>query len=161
MGKGFVLSKICYVVCIGMLQPSVDVRVTVQNIVSKYGYHAFFEHEYQEPLLDEYDSPFVISIADAPKHDNCEMLLLPDGYYYNGRTNTNSFVERMAVLRDVVIFLRSVGQSVELFLGTSGTAYDEFVEFHTSAEDIAQMLEKYYCPPGQWMESDVHIIITS
>lgn len=100
---------------------------------------------------------FVINIVDYPKYDNCEMFLLPDGWYNNGKSNKSLFVERIKLLQDVSSFLIDKNNSVSFYIAQSGTSFDEFSHITLKTNELTAYLAKTLGTYG--LEDGVHIII--
>ena len=70
----------------------------------------------------------IVNLLDDIACDNCEMLLLPDGWFFASKTNKLSFKQRMEFLHDIAALLLASNHSVEFYIGSSGTNPDEFLE---------------------------------
>lgn len=100
---------------------------------------------------------FVINIVDYPKCDNCEMFLLPDGWYNNGQSNKLPFIERIKLLQDISRFLLKKNNPVSFYIAQSGTSFDEFSHITLEINNLTDYLAKTIGTYG--LEDGVHIII--
>lgn len=99
--------------------------------------------DWPEPLLSHIQKDsLVVSISDCPESDNCELFLLPDGWYHNGRTNKLAFRERMKFLEDVSSIFLNGKYNIEIYLGLSGTEPEDFVNVSLKNTDLADYLAK-------------------
>lgn len=99
--------------------------------------------DWPEPLLSRIQKDsLVMNMNDSPESDNCELFLLPDGWYHNGRTNKLAFRERMKFLEDVSSIFIDRKYSVELYLGLSGTDPEDFFDVSLKNNDLADYLAK-------------------
>ncbi len=117
------------------------------HILSSRGLACFWKDTIQEPFVEQLpdiSSQSFFSIADDTCYDNCEMFVLPDGCFYNGRTNSIPFIKRMEVLQDVFSFFKCHGISAELFMGDSGGLLEEYHMFCCSIEEIPNIINRYY-----------------
>ncbi|MBR6610351.1 MAG: hypothetical protein IKK99_09065 [Oscillospiraceae bacterium] len=117
-----------------------------------------FSINWDEPFMKNINNrAFIINLLDNPFSDNCEMLLLPDGWYYNGITNDISFVKRMQYIQEVVNVFRLENYNIDLYIGSSGMETDEFVEASVNYSDLINILVKTIGVDGP--EEGMHIII--
>lgn len=86
-----------------------------------------FTIDWSEPIISHIqDDAFVISILDCPETDNCELFLLPDGWYYNGKADHLAFYDRMKLLQDISDMFIYDKYSIEWYFGLSGILPEEF-----------------------------------
>lgn len=132
-----------------------DIKKTISNCANNAGLRVYFDFQYTEPIFDYYTGTAIIcSIADDPKFDNCDMLFLLDNCELNGRRNNRSLYERMQQISAFITALTF--PQVELFIGDSGTLFEEYKTVETTVEyfsfAILQEAEQYELPP-------LHIIL--
>ena len=147
------MSKICLAL-ITNKSPEKEVIARIKSIVNRVGYEVFFYDRMEEPIIDAYRNSYIISFADSKNHDNCEMLLLPNGWYYNGITNSLTFIFRMGVIKRVINELIGQGCHVEFFVGDSGTLYDEFCHYECNINEFSQLIATKY---ADGIDIDLHI----
>ena len=116
----------------------------------------FFEFSYDEPFLKEFDcsNALVFSISDRGDFDNCETLL-PDGCLFNGLENAVLFKTRIHQVRELLKSVLIENSKLELFIGESGTALDEFDSYCINLNEFGIVTEKLntICQP------DLHLTI--
>lgn len=113
----------------------------ISRIVNKYGYSVFWGIDWVEPIITTLPSTVLLcNIADTSESNNCEMLLLPDGWYFNGRANTIPARTRMQVLEDVAEYVIDQGYPIEFFLGDSGTLANEYKHVHIDCHQLSDFL---------------------
>ncbi len=133
------MSKICFLILSCKDADHARMESIVQNQLSKVGYRAFFESSYNEPLLARYmDKSIACSISDSALYDNCEMLLLPDQCWINGKTNDTSFLYRMKALGKALSEIEKYTETMELYMGESGTDPEDFDEMIISTIDFPE-----------------------
>lgn len=114
--------------------------------------------DWSEPLISHIQKDsFVINILDCPESDNCELFLLPDGWYSNGRTDNLAFRERMKFLQDISSVFIDRKYNVELYLGQSGTHPEDFFNVTLKNNDLVDYLAKTVGVDG--VDSGVHISV--
>lgn len=114
--------------------------------------------DWSEPIISHIPKDsFVINIVDSPKSDNCEMFLLPDGWYHNGYTNSLAFKERMKFLQDISDIFINGNHSVEFYLGLSGTRPEEFFDVTLKKGNLTDYLNETVGVDGA--EDGLHISI--
>ena len=93
-------------------------RSRLMSIAKAHGRDVAFSVDWSEPIIEYLNnSHVVISLLDDPGADNCEMLLLPDGWYHNGCTNEVLFEKRIfAICVFVEILLILNPQSCSFWL---------------------------------------------
>ena len=130
------------------------------NIVKAHGRGVVFSIDWSEPIVDMLKDKYIVaSISDCPNLSNCEMLLLPDGEYYNGYTNRLMFRERMKVLQDIADLLIECNRCVEFYIGHSGTNPDEFSDVIVKRSNLTEYLTTTVGKEGT--EDARHIVIVS
>lgn len=147
------MSKICLAL-ITNKSPEEEIRVRIKEIVNHAGYEVFFYDRMEEPIIDEYLNSFIISFADSKKHDNCEMLLLPDGWYHNGITSSTPFISRVRIIESAIKELILQGCHVDLFIGDSGTLYEEFSHYKCNINEFSHMISTKF---ANGIDIDLHI----
>lgn len=114
--------------------------------------------DWSEPLISRIQKDsLIINILDSPASDNCELFLLPDGWYNNGNTNKLAFSKRMKFLQDVSNIFINRKYSVELYLGQSGTHPDDFFDVTLKNHNLIDYLTKTVGVYGA--DDGVHISI--
>lgn len=155
------MSKICAVVIANStIIDKASIKNELRRIASQYGKGIWFYEKYEEPFVKHFSKCFVISFSDSTVYDNCEMLLLPDGCSFNGKINNNSFCERMKVIEEATKCLNALGYNSEIFIGESGTDYEEFSEIKCSSDNISDIIYKNYTDSYGVRENDLHIILS-
>lgn len=130
----------------------------LQVIAQKYGCGIFFELEYREPFLSHYEQDaFVFSLADSFSCDNCEMLMLPDGWTYNGQESAIPFEKRMQLLVDIATLLHDKLSSVEFFIGHSGEAFEDFTTYYSNCKQLTERLS--ILNSESYTDMNLHIIV--
>lgn len=136
-------------VCIGVatkLQPD-NVAKCYQDlkaIADKHACGVFFEIEYQEPFLEHFrEASIVFSLSDSFVYDNCEMLMLPDGCFINGRSNPISFKTRMKIILDMAVYLKSYSCCLDFFLGHSGEPIEAYITYMVHQHNMLDVLELF------------------
>lgn len=156
------MSKICVIVITNDVITSKSlVKEDLKKVASQYGNGIWFYEKYNEPFIKHYCSYFVISFSDGPIYDNCEMLLLPDKCSYNGKINRNSFYDRIKIIEDTAKYLNTLGYAIEIFIGESGTEYEEFLKIECSLDDITNVICQNFFNEGYFCENDLHIILNN
>jgi len=130
----------------------------IKTIAKHYKRGIKFVVDWYEPIISciQKDS-LVINILDCSECDNCELFLLPDGWYSNGQTNKLAFRERMKFLQDICNIFIDGKYSVDLYLGQSGIRPEEFVDVTINSKDLTDYLTKTIGVNG--IEDGVHISI--
>lgn len=117
-----------------------------------------FQIDWAEPILSSVKKDaFVINITDSPESDNCELFLMPDGWYCNGKTNELSFSERMKFLQDISSVFIDRGYGIEIYFGLSGMQPYEFLNVKLRNKDLVYYLAKTVGVNGA--EEGAHISI--
>ncbi len=120
------------------------IKNNINNVVNKYQRGAFWDLNYEEPFLSKYIDSLVVSISDSVTFDNCEKLLLADDSCYNGESATQPFSERIKVIQECANFLISHAKIVHLYIGLSGTEYEDYDEESCCINDLTCAIEKCY-----------------
>ncbi len=112
--------------------------------------------DWSEPIISHIKKgSLIINILDSPESDNCELFLLPDGWSINGQTNMVSFIERMKFLQDISTVFNNRNYPIDLYLGESGTNFDEFLTISLNSKSLPEYLSKTVGTYG--VEAGVHI----
>lgn len=152
------MSKIC-VICVPSIIDNKNYFISrIKQIVDHYGSGCFILEKIEEPFFDYNNSEFIISFSDSYVYDNCEMLLLPDNCTYNGKTNKTPFCDRMAMIRDVAAFLRQAAFHVELYVGDSGTEYDDYLCHKCRPYSIPDVMCEYL-NDSNFHAHNLHIVV--
>jgi hypothetical protein len=118
----------------------------LSGIAKKHDRNICFEIGWSEPVIHSLPAAsFVFSLEDNALNENCEMLLLPDGWYYNGKTNNVAIAERMMFIQEISKSMLLSGFPMEFFIGTSGELPEDYetkvVECHHLASFLAKHIE--------------------
>lgn len=151
------MSKLCLVI-FKCLHEEVELRSRVQEILHTKNFALFDRISYCEPFLSEFfcEDKIMYSIADTYDYDNCEMLLLPDSCFYNGRSNPVLFQERIRLLQNVLYVILEHSETVDVFIGDSGLTFSEFIHYDTKIENFLPIAETL----NTVVPKDIHITIT-
>ena len=151
------MSKICLGILCNKRTTLSALRNQIKSVVESAGFGCFFDFSYKEPLLNAYllDNYVIFSIADNSTYDNCEMLLLPDGCMINGNENVCGFELRMKQMQDILKPILEIEAKIELFLGESGTQFDEFDEYEITLSDFLQITKQL----NRIDSPDLHLIL--
>lgn len=137
------MSLFCVFVANGIAKRN-EIEVCVQQIhalAQKYKRGIKWTIDWNEPTLTHIPTDaLLVNILDCSNADNCELLLLPDGWYSNGQTNHQAFKERMRFLQDVSEVLCKWAGKTHLYLGESGSCKEEFVNVSVRCDCIAEYL---------------------
>ncbi len=151
------MSKLFIIKC----EKSKDILTSVNEVLKichNYNLGVFFDTDYYEPVFQHMnrENTLLISIADSAEYNNCDMLLLPDDCYINGKSNKRPFIERAAFIQKMVQSIFENAYSVEVFIGDSGT---QLCEYHHQFTNIYGLI-----PVLMQMNSshapDLHITLT-
>lgn len=135
-------------ICLGITCPNTPdefekLKQQLSLVAVKYRRGITFKIDWHEPLVDALvDYGMIFSLSDSPESDNCEMLLLPDGCYFNEQTDNISLQKRMLFLQELSKVIIATGHSVEYYIGLSGTLTAEYDTFMVQNRDLPLFLEK-------------------
>ena len=117
--------------------------IQIEKIAKKNNIGIKFHVDWIEPILSHIkkDALF-INLVDSPGSDNCELLFLPDGWYFNAQTNEKTFKERMRFLQEISDILIKDKHCVNLYLGQSGTLLEEFIFVELKKNELVDYLTK-------------------
>lgn len=153
------MSKICIFVVTDICQ---ECKASIENdilkFISEYNLGAFFDQDDNEPFLSFYENCFTISIADSGRYNNCEFLMLPEGWSVAGKMPVFSFRKRMMILQEIASLIVNKICRVELFVGDSGNDYDDFMQFECNFMNVAKTLLNNYEAENGW-SNNLHISI--
>ena len=82
------MSLFCFCIVENIKKSEIDLcSQKLKTLAKKHNRGIKFSIDWYDPILSgiKKDS-FIINITDNPESDNCELFLLPDGWYYNGET---------------------------------------------------------------------------
>ena len=155
------MSKICLLVISNSgCEEKHLLKEEINSQISDAGYATFFQLGYYEPLLNHYSkNTLICSIADNNSFDNCEMLWLPDNCSLNGRENTSLFFDRMSALSNSFSHIIKHTGQLELFVGYSGSEYEDFTHIRIKCSEFAHIADCYLNDATAFM--DLHIVITA
>lgn len=153
------MSLIC--LCIADIKEKEEIVFYSQSLTKLADYYKRgieFSVDWSEPIVDYVkDNYFIINLLDYPNSNNCEMLLLPDGWYHNGYTNDLVFKERMRFLQDIANMLIEGNYRVEFYIGCSGMKTEEFLDVEVKCQHLIDYLEETVGSEGA--EEGIHIIV--
>lgn len=128
------------------------------NIAQHHKRGIVFSIDWFEPTVSlRGKNSFFANLLDSPVSDNCEMLLLPDGWYYNGSTNVLGFRRRMEFLQDIANELVAENGFVEFYIGCSGTELQEYRSILIKNENLIDCLEMLFGVSG--IDEGIHIVV--
>ena len=137
------MSKICLLVISSLGADLNQLKTIIEQQVVKSGYGVFFSVDYYEPAIEHYkESSLICSISDSAEFDNCEKFLLADNCYINGIRSEVPFYDRMKWLTNIIDQIICLPARVELFIGESGTSYEDFEEVYTSVPNFPIISER-------------------
>lgn len=132
----------------------------IQKLVIDYKRGVKFFIAWSESMvLDIQKDSFIVNIVDSPKSDNCEMFLLPDGWFCNGKTAQLPFKSRMRLLEKIALLFEENVDDVELYIGQSGSQPEELLNVVIKGHELADYLSKTIGIYGA--DEGLHICITS
>lgn len=130
------------------------------GITKRHSRGVTFSIDWCEPIVETLkEGTMIINLVDSMDSDNCEMLLLPDGWYYGAHTNKFSFKQRMKFLYDVADVLLMDGHKAEFYIGLSGTNPDEFVEKTVRQDNFIDVLALTIGQAETDETQDYHIVV--
>lgn len=130
----------------------------IENLAKHYKRGITFTIDWTEPIASHIEKDaLVINILDSLKTDNCELFLLPDGWYFNGQTNYLSFKKRMRFLQDICNVFNNENYCINLYFGQSGTDPSEFLDVTLKNNDLAEYLTKTIGTYG--IDDGIHICV--
>lgn len=133
-------------------------KESLTKLVNCYECGVVFSINWTEPIVEYLkDVGFVFGLVDYWGSNNCEMLLLPDGWYHNGYTNDVVFKERIQLLADVANMLLERGHRVEFYIGCSGMEPEDFFDSEIKCSYFIEFLEKTIGTEGA--EIGLHITV--
>ena len=130
----------------------------IEKISKLYGYGIKYGVDWIEPIASQIKcDSLIISITDCPTSNNCELFLLPDGWYANGQTNPLIFKERMIFLQEIASIFSTPKHTVNFYLAESGTDSKEYSETYLKSNELVCYLTNTVGVYG--INTGVHIII--
>lgn len=150
-------------ICVGVMTcrntaEHTTIKLRLLRIAQSYNSVINFDINWSEPIMASLPiSSCAFSVEDGNGSGNCEMLLLPEGWFVNGKTNNSSTIERMEFIQRIAENVIAEGIPIEFYIGTSGDLpedyYSQSVDRHQLANFLASHIEKINS-----MES-LHIIV--
>lgn len=134
-------------ICIGVIKNVFcndrnSLRIVIDRFVKNSGYGVFFNGIYEEPFFEAFgNNDFVFSLADDYDYNNCEMLMLRDGDFYNGSCTTQSFSSKMYFIKNLFLMLKGFGYPTELFIGQSGESLEDYTQSIINLDDFVSYME--------------------
>lgn len=131
------MSRICIGVIYDFKEKSEVIKERIKECIGQYNLGVFFD-TCAQPFFNELPQfSILFSIADDMLYDNCEMLLLPDGWMINYTPAKESFRDRAKYIADIMATARDVSLGkIELFIGDDGSYSDDFTVVNTSADSF-------------------------
>ncbi|MBQ7603801.1 MAG: hypothetical protein IJU75_02490 [Clostridia bacterium] len=112
---------------------------------------------WSEPILTCVDKKSVLLNISDENTTNCELFLLPDGWYYNGKTNNIRFRDRMFLLQTISSFFTALKKDTNLYIGESGTNAEDYLTISLHYEMVADFLNSTIGQHG--VMGGLHVII--
>ena len=150
------LSKVCIVIIQDYINPTVLKR-RIDDLMESFGLGVFYEQPVLEPFMSAFCKEYsmICSLADNNKYDNCERFLLPDNCFYNGNTNSIPFMVRMSQLECLLRMILKVSKQVDVFIGNSGTLFDEYEHYQIGINEFADLSNML----NSFLEPNIHFAI--
>lgn len=131
----------------------------IQVLAKEYKRGVKFYINWCEPGLPIYENDMlIVNVLDSQTSDNCEMFLLPDGWYSNGVSAKSLFRDRVKFLEDTLFLFICNGDPVELYIGQSGIQPEEFLTITLRWNEVADYLTKTIGINGT--DDGMHITVT-
>lgn len=152
------MSKICLIIFQKNEFTCENLIIKIQPIFEKNNLFCFTDIGYVEPFFSEFQLSkyFVLSVADNKNYDNCEMLLVPDNCYINGKKSNCLFDDRMSNLKNVLGTLFAFTREIHLFIGDSGVLFDEFMHLNITLDEFFMHTDKL----NSISAPDIHFVIS-
>ena len=132
--------------------------LNLQKIANKYCRGISFRADWSDPLIDSLKSTYhIISFSDSPTSNDCELFMLPDGWFFNGNTNFEPFAERIKCLKDIIDYLTNNGFFVDIYIGWSGLDRKDFYDIKIKPHNLVSCLTSTIGQHGS--EFGLHISI--
>lgn len=150
------MSKLCIAIFnnfpgIGNTKKQIDL------LLNSFNLGIFYEQSNDEPVLSEFQnkSNIICSLSDNCIYNNCEMLLLPDNCFLNGKSNAVPFQERLSQIEEILKAILNNAQKIDLFIGDSGANWDDYVHYDINIHEFLRIASSLNSmnPP------DLHFII--
>lgn len=143
------MSNICILTASGVKIDRNDLKMLVQQEVNQIDCGVFFGIECIEcfeQFSEQYDnSSFICSFSDDYRFDNCEMLLLPDNWWLDDKTNIVPFYTRMELLKQVIEKICKVADKVELYVGDAGgNTIEEFDKVYIEIQSFPNIMNRLF-----------------
>ena len=115
----------------------------IKSIAERYNRGIKLGVDWTEPVVSHIKKhSLIVRINDTLHSDNCELFLLPDGWYSNCQTNAIPFRERMMFLQDLSAMLISQQYNIAFYIAESGTDPSDFQNISLKCEELAGYLTK-------------------
>lgn len=136
------MSMICLGVIMCIDEADKDfVKSRLTKIAQLYNRNICFEIDWSEPVMHKFPlSSFTFSVEDDTTSNNCEMLLLPDGWCFNGRSNSIPITDRMMFIQEIAESILLSGFSIEFYIGTSGDLPEDYFTVAINHQDLSTFL---------------------
>ena len=113
----------------------------IMEISKKHQRGTILDIDWNEPIIEFLKKThMVVSLTDSEMSTNCERLILPDGWYFNGVRSTPCFKERMLYLFDIAETLLSCEEIVEFYIATSGELPGDYQHETVKLSDLTDFL---------------------
>ena len=151
-------------ICIGLIRAAQTEHQLLMEMLLKIthevGIGVSFNIDWNEPIWDECDENMLFfSICDSSISANCEMLLLPDGWFYNGKMSSIPFADRMIFLQAIAAAVLNMGYSIEYYVGISGTLIEEYCESSVPLHNVADFITNNLYSYTDYVTHSLHVIV--
>lgn len=127
------MSRICIGVIYDFKEKSDVIKEQLERIVGQCNLGIFFNTFVQPFFCELPNDSIVFSIADDMIYDNCEMLLIPDGWMINDKAPEESFRDRAGRISEIMTVACDVSKGkIELFIGDCGDQMNDFILVNSS-----------------------------
>lgn len=135
------MSKICLVTSKNIHMQNNILRQKIVELAAARKIGAFFPSVISAGLIVAEKGGLLCSITDTFSYDNCERLLLPDNCWYNGTRSSTPFSERIKAICDIVRYIESQSDKVEMYIGDCGQCtLSEFVRLNIQIRYLQEIL---------------------
>ena len=136
-------------ICIGVTKCLNDdelnsIKSKLLRIAKEHNRNVWVEVGWSEPIIYSLPfSSFAFSLEDNASNNNCEMLLLPEGWCHNGKTNNVSVIERMMFIQEIAESILLAGFPIEFYIGTSGELPEDYETKVVAYQHLASFLAEH------------------
>jgi hypothetical protein len=151
-------------ICIGLIRAAQiehqQLREILIKVTHEVGVGVSFNLDWDEPIWDTCDENMLFfSICDSSISADCEMLFLPDGWFYNGKTNPIPLAYRMEFLQKIASVVLSMGYPIEFYVGTSGTMLRDYLESSVSLHNVGDFIANNLYSYTAYVNHSLHVIV--